>query len=74
MRGKNIVNIYVIDSIAYRKDELNQDQIRYVESVADKQKYNDLRQQILAEKGDDVHALIKIYFPGQEMNVVYNSR
>ena len=40
-------------------------------SIAEKQKYNDLRQQIIAEKGKDVRALNKIYFPSQDMIVVY---
>ena len=71
MRGKNITNIYVFDSIEYRREQLNEKQILYLNSIAEKQKYNDLRQQIIAEKGKDVRALIKIYFPSQDMIVVY---
>jgi hypothetical protein len=71
LRGKNITNIYVFDSIEYRREQLNEKQILYLNSIAEKQKYNDLRQQIIAEKGKDVRALIKIYFPSQDMIVVY---
>lgn len=73
MRGKNIVNIYVINSIEYRIDQLNEDQKLYINTLKDLKKYNDLRQRILSEKGDDVHATIKIYFPGQEMVVEYDT-
>jgi hypothetical protein len=71
LRGKNITNIYVFDSIEYRREQLNEKQILYLNSIAEKQKYNDLRQQIIAEKGKDVRALNKIYFPSQDMIVVY---
>jgi hypothetical protein len=36
MRGKNIINIYVFDSIEYKKEQLNEKQLLYVNSVADK--------------------------------------
>jgi hypothetical protein len=71
MRGENIINIYVINSVEYRKEELNQEQLSYINSFADKQKYNDLRHQLIVEKGDEVKAMIKIYFPDQEMIVEY---
>lgn len=73
MRGKNIVNIYIIDFVAYRKDQLNEEQLSYINSIADFQKHNDLRQQILFERGDDVHARINIYIPDQEMVVEYDA-
>jgi hypothetical protein len=71
MRGENIINIYVINSVEYRKEELNQEQLSYINSFADKQKYNDLRHQLIVKKGDEVKAMIKIYFPDQEMIVEY---
>lgn len=71
MTGENIINIYVINSVEYRKEELNQEQLSYINSIADKQKYNDLRQQLICEKGDAVKARIKIHFPNQEMTVEY---
>jgi hypothetical protein len=36
--------------VEYRKEELNQKQLSYINSIADKQKYNDLRHQIIVEK------------------------
>ena len=71
MRGENITNIYIIDSIEYRIEELNDDQLVYINCMANKQKYNDLKQQVLTEKGEDVHAFIKIFFPQQDMMVEY---
>jgi hypothetical protein len=73
MRGNNIVNIYIIDSVGYQKDQLNEEQLSYINSIAHVRKYNDLRQQILFERGDDVHARINIYFPDQEMVVEYDA-
>ncbi len=73
MRGNNIVNIYIIDSVAYQKDQLNEEQLSYISSIAHVRKYNDLRQQILFERGDDVHARINIYFSDQEMVVEYDA-
>ncbi len=73
MRGENIINIYIINSVEYRKEELNQEQLSYINSIADKQKYNDLRNQLIVEKGDEVKAMIKIYFPDLEMIVDLDS-
>ena len=69
MRGENIINIYVINSVEYRKEELNQEQLSYINSIADKQKYNDLRHHLIVEKGDEVKAMVKIYFADQDMIV-----
>lgn len=71
MRGKNIVNVYVINSREYLRKELNEEQLLYIAKVADKQKYNQLRHKLLVENGDDVYAIIKIYFPEQTMVVEY---
>ena len=71
MRGSNITNKYIIDSREYLFSELSKDQLGYVESLADKTKYNDLRNQVLEEQGDDVECTIKINVADQEM-AVYN--
>ena len=71
MRGSNITNKYIIDSREYLFSELSKDQLGYVESIADKTKYNDLRNQVLEEQGDDVECTIKINVADQEM-AVYN--
>ena len=60
MRGSNITNKYIIDSKEYLFSELTKEQLVYVESIADKTKYNNLRNQVLEEKGDEVECTIKI--------------
>ena len=67
MRGSNITNKYIIDSKEYLFSELTKDQLIYVESIADKTKYNNLRNQVLEEEGDEVECTIKINVVEQEM-------
>ena len=67
MRGSNIKNKYILDSKEYLFSELTKDQLVYVESLADKTKYNNLRNQVIQEKGDDVECTIKINVVEQEM-------
>jgi len=67
MRGSNIINKYIIDSKEYLFSELTKDQLVYVESLADKNKYNNLRNQILEYGGDEVECTIKINVADQEM-------
>ena len=67
MKGSNIINKYIIDSKEYLFSELTKDQLVYVESIADKTKYNNLRNQVIQEKGDHVKCTIKINLVDQEM-------
>ena len=67
MRGSNITNKYILDSKEYLFSELTKDQLVYVESLANKTKYNRLRNQVLEEQGDDVECTIKINVADQEM-------
>lgn len=69
MRGKNITNVYVIDSKEYLIQDLNEDQKNYVESFSNKTLYNNLRNELLKTRGDDFICYIKIYFPKQDMEV-----
>lgn len=71
MRGSNITNKYIIDSKEYLFSELTKEQLLYVESIADKTKYNNLRNQVLEEKGDEVECTIKINVVDQEISVFY---
>ena len=71
MRGSNITNKYIIDSKEYLFSELTKEQLVYVESIADKTKYNNLRNQVLEEKGDVVECTIKIDVLDQIMSVFY---
>lgn len=67
MRGSNIINKYIINSMEYFFSELTKDQLVYVESLADKTKYNNLRNQLLEVEGDEVECTIKINIADQEM-------
>jgi hypothetical protein len=69
MRGSNIINKYIIDSKEYLFSELSKDQLVFVESLADKTKYNNLRNQLLEQEGDEVECTIKINVADQEMTV-----
>lgn len=70
MRGLNIINKYIIDSKEYLFSDLTKDQLVYVESIADKTKYNNLRNQVLEEQGDDVECTIKINVADQKMTAL----
>jgi hypothetical protein len=67
MRGSNIINKYIIESKEYLFSELNREQLDHVESLADKSKYNNLRNQVLEHGGDDFKCTIKINIADQEM-------
>ncbi len=69
MRGTNITNIYVIDSKEYFIQDLNETLKIYVESLANKTLYNNLRNELLETRGDDFTCSIKINFPKQDMEV-----
>ena len=67
MRGSNITNKYILESKEYLFSDLTKDQLVYVESLADKTKYNRLRNQVLEEEGDEVECTIKINVVDQVM-------
>ena len=67
MRGKNITNIYVIKGEEYHISELSQSQLIYINTIANKEKYNIIRNIILENEGDDTIAIIKIIFPEQQI-------
>ena len=67
MRGSNITNKYILESKEYLYSDLTKDQLVYVESLADKTKYNRLRNQVLDEEGDEVECTIKINVVDQVM-------
>jgi hypothetical protein len=68
MRGSNITNKYILGSKEYLFSELTKDQLVYVESLADKTKFNHLRNQVLVKEGDEVKCIIKINVADQEMS------
>jgi hypothetical protein len=68
MRGSNVKNIYILNSQEFQFNELSKYQIKYIESIADKTKYNELRNLILRNEGDNVKCIIKIKYPEQQMS------
>ena len=70
MRGSNITNKYILESKEYLFSDLTKDQLAYVESLADKTKYNHLRNQVLEEEGDEVECTIKINVVDQVMTAI----
>lgn len=67
MRGTIISNKYIIDSKEYLFSDLSKDQVTSVESIADLTKYNNLRNQVIEEKGDDIECTIKVNVVDQKM-------
>lgn len=69
MRGTNITNKYIIDSKDYLFSELTKEQLVYVETMANKTKYNNLRNQVIQEKGNHIKCTIIINVVDQVMTV-----
>ena len=67
MRGKNITNKFIINSTEYLYGELTPAQREYIKPFIDNKKYDEFRNKILFEEGDDLVGTIKIYFPSHEM-------
>ena len=67
MRGKNIVNVYLIDGKELNSSELTKDQLLLIETYENRQLYNDFRNRILEQKGDDIECTIKINVVDQVM-------
>jgi len=63
MRGKNIKNVYIIDGNQLNSNELTNDQLLLIETYENRQLYNDFRNRLLEEKGDDVVCTIRIKIP-----------
>lgn len=67
MRGKNIINKYIIDSTEYLYSELTLTQMEYIKPYIDTKKYDEFRNYILFTEGDDFEGIIKIHFPSHKM-------
>lgn len=63
MRGKNITNVYIIDGKEVSINDITKDQLLFIESNENRQLYNDFRNRLLEEKGDDVVCTIRIRIP-----------
>ena len=60
MRGKNITNVYIIDDITFKSKELTNEHLKIIETYENITLYNNFRNKVLEEKGDDVECTIKI--------------
>lgn len=70
MRGKNINNVYIIDGNELNSSELTKDQLLLIETYENRQLYNDFRNRILEQKGDDIFCTISIRIPEMEFEAI----
>jgi hypothetical protein len=70
MRGKNISNVYIIDGNELNSKELTNDQLVLIETYENRQLYNDFRNRILEQEGDDVECTIKIIIPDMVLEAI----
>jgi hypothetical protein len=70
MRGKNIKNVYIIDSKELKSKDLTKDQLLLIEINANRKLYNDFRNKILEQEGDDIECTINIRIPEMVLEVI----
>jgi hypothetical protein len=70
MRGNNIKNVYIIDGKELNSKELTNDQLLLLETYENRKLYNDFRNKILEQEGDDVKCTIKIKIPDMVLEVI----
>lgn len=63
MRGKNITNVYIIDGKELNSKELTKDQLVLIETYANRELYNNFRNRIIENEGDDIECTIRITMP-----------
>ena len=69
MRGKNIANVYIIEGKEVSIKEIVNDQLLLIETYEYRKLYNDFRNRILEEKGDDVNCIVKIQVTNNRVNL-----
>lgn len=70
MRGNNITNVYIIDGKEVSVKEITKDQSLLIETYENRTLYNELRNRLIEEKGDDVVCTIKITIPNMVFEAV----
>jgi hypothetical protein len=70
MRGNNIKNVYIIDGKVLNSKELTNDQLLFIETYENRKLYNDFRNKILEQEGDDVKCTIKIKIPDMVLEAI----
>jgi hypothetical protein len=70
MRGNNIKNVYIIDGKVLNSKELTKDQLLLIETYENRMLYNDFRNKILSQKGDDIECTIKTRIPDMILEAI----
>jgi homospermidine synthase len=70
MRGNKITNVYIIDGKELNSKELTNDQLLLIETNVNRGLYNDFRNKLLEEKGDDIFCTIRIRIPEMELEAI----
>lgn len=70
MRGKNIKNVYIIDGNELNSKDLTKEQLLLIETYENRSLYNDFRNRILEQKGDDIECTIRIRIPEIEFEAI----
>ena len=60
MRGKNISNLYLIDDLILKHNELNNYQLERINLSRNIDEYNTFRNKLIEQYGSNVEALIEI--------------
>lgn len=63
MRGNNITNVYIIDGKEVSVKEITKDQSLLIETYENRTLYNDFRNRLIKQYGDEVQCIIKITIP-----------
>ncbi len=63
MRGKNINNVYIIEGKELNSSELTKNQLLIIETYENRTLYNDFRNSIIENDGDDIECTIRITMP-----------
>jgi hypothetical protein len=70
MRGNYIKNVYKIDGKELNSSELTKNQLLLIETYENRSIYNDFRNRLLEEKGDDIECTIRIRIPEMEFESI----
>ncbi len=70
MRGKNITNVYIIDSKEVSINDITRDQLLFIESNENRTLYNNFRNRLLEQYGDEIQCSIRIMIPDMVFEAV----
>jgi len=63
MRGKNITNVYIIDGKEISINDITKDQLLFIESNENRGLYNNFRNRLIEQYGDEIQCNIRIIIP-----------